>query len=335
MKSRKFVDSVVLHAQAGQGGNGCVSFRREKYLPRGGPNGGDGGRGGHVILRTDPDTTSLEHILFSPDRRAPNGGHGKGKQIHGRNGRDLIVKLPCGTEVYDADTGARLADLVDPGAEVTVARGGRGGLGNVHWKTSTHQAPREHTSGGAGETGAIGLQLKLVSDVGLVGFPNAGKSSLLTRLSDAHPRIAPYPFTTLNPIVGTLIFEDYSRATVADIPGLIRGAHDGVGLGHAFLRHIERASALVIVLDMAGTDGRDPAQDLADLRQELALHDASLSTRPTLIVANKMDVPRAAETLTEFRSATGVDPLCVSAATGNGIPELKDTIRRLCRPHEG
>lgn len=329
MKSRRFVDSVILHAQAGSGGNGCASFRREKFVPKGGPDGGDGARGGHVILRAHPDTTSLEYLFYSPHQRAKHGGHGKGKQLHGRNGEDLVIRVPRGTEVHDDITGIMIADLVEADDDVVVARGGQGGKGNIHWKSATHRAPTEHTDGEPGEEAQLSLQLKLISDFGLVGFPNAGKSSLLTCLSDAHPRVAPYPFTTLNPIVGTLIFEDYRHATIADIPGLIEGAHDGVGLGHAFLRHIERASALVFVIDMGAVDGREPTRDFVNLKEELRLHDESLASRPALVVANKMDLPEAEEKLAEFRKETGLDPLRVSADSGEGVEELKQAIHEL------
>ena len=329
MKSRKFVDSVRIHVEAGNGGNGCVSFRREKYEPHGGPDGGDGGRGGSVILVGDRDVTSLERLSFNPHQRAEKGGHGRGKQAHGRSGRDLSVPVPCGTEVWGLEDDELRGDIVADGQELLVARGGRGGLGNRHWKSATHQAPREHTDGEPGEVVELRLELKLVADVGLVGFPNAGKSSLLTGLSDAHPRIGAYPFATLNPIVGTLIFEDYSRKTIADIPGLIVGAHSGVGLGDAFLRHVERARALVFVIDMAGVDGRDPCDDYRSLLRELDLYKPHLSDRPSLVVANKMDLPAAQEHLAEFRQRSGVEPIPVSALAQEGLDALKTAIRKL------
>ncbi len=329
MKARTFVDTATLYAKGGNGGNGCVSFRREKYVPRGGPDGGDGGRGGHVILRCNRDENSLIRLYFAPHQRARNGGHGKGKQLHGRNGKDLYVAVPPGTEVWDPETGVLLGDIVEHDQEFLVARGGRGGRGNVHWKSPTHQAPTEHTDGDKTEQLTLRLELKLVADMGLVGFPNAGKSSILTGISDAHPKIGAYPFTTLNPIIGTLIFEDYSRITVADIPGLIEGAHDGVGLGHAFLRHIERAYCLVYVIDMAGVDARKPHEDYHSLRRELEMHRADLVTRPAKVVANKMDLPEAEENLATFKAETGTDPIRVSASTGEGLDALKAAMSAL------
>ncbi|MBN1675456.1 MAG: GTPase ObgE [Kiritimatiellae bacterium] len=334
MKAHTFVDSVALHVQAGAGGNGCVSFRREKFVPRGGPDGGDGGRGGHIILRGDCNENSLLAVYYTPDRRAEHGEHGKGKRCHGHDGKDIIIAVPCGTEIHDARTGECIGDIVADGEELLVAQGGRGGLGNCHWKSPTHQAPREHTDGEPGRESWLRLELKLMADVGLVGFPNAGKSSLLTAISDAHPKVAAYPFTTLNPIIGTVIFPDYSRVTVADIPGLIEGAHSGVGLGDAFLRHVERAPVLVHVIDMAGVDGRLPRDDYHALRTELTLYREDLVERPTLIVANKMDLPSAAENLREFEGRTGVHPMPVSAAKGWGLDELKDALFRLHAQHE-
>lgn len=329
MKARTFVDSIALQARAGDGGNGCVSFRREKFVPRGGPDGGDGGRGGHVILRADRDEDSLIRIYYSPHQRGGHGGHGRGKGRHGRNGKDCIVAIPCGTEVRERETGALLGDIVAHGDELVVAHGGRGGLGNMHWKSSTHQAPTEHTDGTPGDEVELQLELKIVADVGLVGFPNAGKSSLLSKLSDAHPKVAAYPFTTLNPVIGTVIFPDYSRLRVADIPGLLEGASEGVGLGHAFLRHIERASYLVFVVDMAGVDQRDPYDDYANLRRELQLHKEELIGRSSIVVANKMDLPEAAENLAGFSEKAQCRPVEVSAERGTGIEELKEAIWEL------
>lgn len=330
MKSRKFVDSVVLYARAGAGGNGCVSFRREKFVPCGGPDGGDGGRGGNITLKADYDEDSLVRLFFTPHQRAGNGGYGKGKKLHGRNGKDLVLPVPIGTEVHNTETGEMLGDLTAHDDELTIAHGGRGGKGNCRWKTSTHQAPTEHTDGEPGEELKLRLLLKLVSNAGLVGFPNAGKSSLLAKISDAHPRVGAYPFTTLNPVIGTMIFDDYSRLRVADIPGLITGAHDGIGLGHAFLRHIERAAYLIYVLDMAGVDGRLPHDDYASLKREIGLHKKDLLTRPSLLVANKSDLPEAGPNLKIFIKKTGLIPIPISATTGEGIPELKDAIFTFC-----
>jgi len=332
MKTRTFIDSVTIHATGGNGGNGCVGFRREKFVPYGGPDGGDGGRGGHVILQGDHDTDSLVRFFYSPEQRAPAGGHGRGQKCTGRNGQDLILKVPCGTVVRRQDSGELVGDVVEHGQQLIVAGGGRGGLGNCHWKSATHQAPREHTDGEPGEAVTLQLDLKIVADVGLVGFPNAGKSSLITRLSDAHPKIAAYPFTTLNPIIGTLIYDDFFRVKIADIPGLIKGAHAGAGLGYEFLRHIERTTALVFVIDMAGVDTRVPHEDYLSLRAELAQYQAEMLERPSLVVANKMDLPEAAENLKVFKRKTKTKPLAVSAVTGDGIPELKAAIHALYPP---
>jgi len=334
VKSRTFVDQVTVHAIAGNGGNGCVAFRREKFVPRGGPSGGDGGRGGHVILQGDRDVASLIGLYYQPHQRAEDGGHGKGKNLHGRNGKDRVVRIPCGTEVRGAADDALLADIVEHGQTFVVARGGAGGLGNTHWKSATHQAPREHTDGEAGEQIDLRLTLKLVADAGLVGFPNAGKSSLLRALSDAHPKVGAYPFTTLNPVIGTLIFDDYRRLTVADIPGLIEGAHAGVGLGHDFLRHIERAAGLVFVIDMGAVDGREPADDYRKLREELRLHREDLASRPSIVVANKMDLADAAENLAAFKRDTGTDPLPVSATEKQGLDALRSALRRQVAPRD-
>lgn len=327
MKSRSFIDTVTLYAEAGAGGDGCCSFRREKFVPFGGPDGGDGGHGGDVILRGNRDDTSLIRIFYTPHQRGKRGGHGKGKCLHGRNGEDCIVPVPLGTEVWDMET--LLGDIIEHGQELVVTRGGRGGRGNPHWKSSTHQAPREHTAGEPSEHKTLRLKLKILADLGLVGLPNAGKSSLLTALSDAHPKIAAYPFTTLNPIIGTLIFDEYSRATLADIPGLIEGAHQGIGLGDTFLRHIERASGLIHVIDMAGVDGRRPEDDYRTLQRELDLYQPGLTQRPSLIVANKMDLDESKENLKQFRKETGVDLIPVSATTGEGLDPLRAAIHTL------
>lgn len=331
MKTRTFIDSVTIHALGGKGGNGCVSFRREKYVPRGGPDGGDGGRGGHVILRADPNTDSLISLYFQPHQHAPGGQHGMGKKMHGRNGADLVVLVPRGTEVRNATTNEVFGDLVESGQEMTVAKGGKGGLGNPHWQTTTHQTPYEHTDGEPGDEFNLRLELKLMADVGLVGFPNAGKSSVVSRISNAHPKVAPYAFTTINPIIGTVMVDDYSRFSVADIPGMIAGAHEGVGLGDRFLRHIERSACLAFVIDMAGTEGRDPAADYKVLRRELELYNPALLERPFVVVANKMDLPGAAKLLTSFKRKTKTKPIPISAETGDGIDELKKFLNRMVR----
>jgi GTP-binding protein len=327
LKAVHFVDVCPLLAFAGNGGNGCASFRREKRIPRGGPDGGDGGRGGHVTVRADPNEDNLLSIWYAPHRRAGHGEHGRGKQQYGKNGRDIVVPVPCGTVVWDEATGEIVGEVVAAGQELLVARGGTGGRGNMHWRTSVNRAPRQFTKGDPGEEKRLRLELKLIADVGLVGFPNAGKSSLLAGLSDARPKIAPYPFTTLHPMIGTLIYDDMSRLRVADIPGLIEGAHAGTGLGHEFLRHVERAACLAFVIDMAGVDGREPWADYRTLRREIKLHRADLAERPSLVIANKMDLPEAAENLPKFVSRTRTRPLRVSAVTGEGLPALREAIR--------
>jgi len=332
MKTRKFIDSMVILAAAGPGGNGCLAFRREKYIAKGGPDGGDGGRGGHVILKAEPNTDSLISLFFNPEQRAEKGQHGMGKRMHGRNGGDLVVLVPCGTEVRDASSGQLLCDLVEPGAEMIVAKGGKGGLGNPHWQTSTHQTPYEHTEGEPGEEKRIQLDVKLLADVGLVGFPNSGKSSILSRISNAHPKIGPYTFTTINPIIGTVkVGEDFEATSyrVADIPGIIKNAHKGVGLGIEFLRHIERAACLAIVIDMSGSEGRDPVEDYKVVCHELKMYNEALLTRSTLVVANKMDLPEAAENLKLFRKKTKTKPLPVSSETGEGLDLLKSRLLQM------
>jgi len=331
VKVRQFVDSAKIYVAAGDGGNGCAHFRREKYIPYGGPDGGDGGHGAHVILHASPDVDSLLNLYFSPHQRAEAGGPGRGNNKHGKDGENLIVPVPIGTEVWDGETHAMLGELMEAGAELIVAHGGRGGLGNPHWKTAVHQAPREFTPGVAGELKTIRLELKIAADFGLVGFPNSGKSSLISQLTHAHPKIGPYPFTTLNPIIGTLHFDDYIKATITDIPGLIKGAYLGVGLGQRFLRHIERSAALIYVIDMAGSEDRDPIQDYRTLRNELDQYRHELLLRPSVIVANKMDLPEAAKKLVAFRKATRTKPIPVSALTGDGLADLKETLRKQLR----
>ena len=334
LKRRRFIDSVSIRVVAGAGGNGCASFRREKFVPRGGPDGGDGGRGGHVFAEADRNVDSLVALYFQPLQRAGDGEHGRGKQQYGRNGRDLTIKVPCGTEIRDSQSGDLLGELLENGARLQIATGGRGGLGNCHWKTSTNQAPRQHTDGEPGETKQLRFDLKIIADIGLIGFPNAGKSTLIGKISQARPRVAAYPFTTLNPVVGTIKYDDiYQEIRVVDIPGLIPGAHAGVGLGTAFLRHVERARALLLVLDMAGTEGRSPVNDYNNLLEELRLYRADLLQRPRLVAANKMDLPAASANLTEFRSQTGIQPLPISASEGTGITELQQAMYNLIWPH--
>ncbi len=324
MKHVVFKDRVKLYIRAGNGGNGCVSFRREKFIPKGGPDGGDGGHGGSVILRCDVNEDSLLPLYYKPHQRAKHAQQGMGSHCHGRNSDDCIVKVAPGTVVTDAETDEFLGELLNDGEELVVAKGGKGGLGNLRYKSSTNQAPREFTEGTLGEEKVLWLELKLKADVGLVGYPNAGKSTLLSRLTHAHPKIAPYPFTTINPIVGTMEYENFSRLKFADIPGLIDGAHEGVGLGHQFLRHIERSRFILFILDMAGTDDRNPTDDFLHLKEELRLHMEELSCTPYLVVANKMDSPGADEKLKEFKSRTDENIIEISAELGEGLEPIKE-----------
>lgn len=334
MKTRTFVDHVLVHVRAGKGGDGSCSFRREACVPEGGPDGGDGGRGGHVIFKGSRDVDSLIALYFAPQLFAEDGVAGRGQKMYGRKGKDLIVPVPCGTVVLDAESGAVMADVVEHGQEVIIANGGKGGLGNVHFRTSTHQVPTEHTPGDPGDEYRLKLELKTIADAGLLGFPNAGKSSLLTCISDAHPKIASYPFTTLNPIVGTVEYPDFSQLRVADVPGIIEGAAAGVGLGIDFLKHLARSRVLVYVIDMAGTDNRQPWKDYLTLRKEIEQHDAELLARPSLVLANKMDEDAAVENLPRFIRETGVTPLQVSAIDprNDGVAQFKQRLWEILRP---
>ncbi len=325
-----FVDKATITVKAGDGGNGCCSFHREKFVPRGGPDGGDGGGGGNVILEATNSEQSLQALVFNRHYQAQSGPGGKGSNMHGRKAPDITLKVPIGTIVTDAETGELVVDMNEAGMSVVVAQGGRGGRGNPRFATQTNRAPRECEPGFPGEERELRLELKTIADVGLVGYPNAGKSTLLRAVSAARPKVAPYPFTTLHPVVGVMEYPDFARITMADIPGLIEGAHDNVGLGHAFLRHIERTTLLAYVLDMGGVDGRTPWDDLAHLREELDLYMPGLSKRATIIVANKMDLPEAAANLETLRSMLThelfeIIPVCAEAAE---LGELKDIIRR-------
>jgi len=341
-----FVDRVKVFAQAGKGGRGCVSFRREKFVPKGGPDGGDGGRGGDVILRADRHVDNLANLFYEPIVKAKSGGHGMGKKMAGRAGAEKIVKVPVGSVVWSADESKHgtsnlqsstpksdqsviepLVDLVRDRQEFVLCRGGAGGKGNVHFKSSRNRAPRQYTEGEEGEQGHFLFELRTIADAGLVGYPNAGKSTLLRKISAARPKVAAYPFTTLHPIVGVMELPGYRRAAIADIPGLIEGAHRGLGLGHEFLRHITRCRILIFVVDVAGSEGRNPIEDLQNLRREIGLHDPALSSRPWLVVANKMDLPGAETNLRALRERfSKIKIIPTSAANGQGIAELKDTL---------
>jgi len=330
-----FVDRIKVFAQAGSGGRGSVSFRREKFVPKGGPDGGDGGRGGDVILRADRHVDNLSNLFYEPIIKAKSGGHGMGKKMHGKSAPAKIVKVPVGTIVWPADekgrptSAAPIVDLTQDGQEFVLCRGGAGGKGNVHFKSSRNRAPRQYTEGEEGEAGHFSLELRTIADAGLVGYPNAGKSTLLRQISAARPRVAAYPFTTLHPIIGVVEFSGYRRATIADIPGLIEGAHRGLGLGHEFLRHITRCRIFLFVIDVAGSEGRNPVKDLQQLRKELDLYDPLLSQRPWFVIANKMDLPCAEENLSGVRKKfPKIDIVPISAAKGEGIEKLKEKLEK-------
>lgn len=388
-----FVDHLKIHAKAGDGGEGCVSFRREKYVPHGGPDGGDGGKGGDVIVEVDPHADSLRALFYRQHYKAQRGQHGMGRKKTGKSGKPIIIKVPAGTRVYripapepkhpdefeepenefvaedveiaaDADEKSEtetmsettdpgatqasgcdegegneeapslepemIADLTEPGTRFVLCKGGIGGLGNQHFATPTNQVPIEKEPPGKGEEGWFYLELRQIADVGLVGFPNAGKSTLLGALSNAAPKVAAYPFTTLKPKVGVVEFRGFQRATVADIPGLIEGASENVGLGHEFLRHVTRCRLLLFVIDTAAVDARDPISDLQNLRKEIKLYDEELSQRPWLIVANKMDLEASEENLAYLRQRFPRQEIIpISADTGDGLEALKERLREL------
>jgi GTPase len=317
-----FVDRVSIFVRGGDGGNGIVSFRKEKYVPRGGPNGGDGGAGGSVIVRAMDGLTNLAHLSHQRHWTADRGAHGGGSDCTGRDGKDRIIEVPPGTIVRDHSMGHILRDLKAVDEEVNVARGGRGGRGNAHFKTATNRAPRQCEKGTLGEQRKIDLELKTIADVGLIGLPNAGKSTLLSRISRAHPEIADYPFTTKYPNLGTVQVGDSHGFVVADIPGLIEGAHEGHGLGHEFLRHVERTRLLVHLIDPLPMDGSDPVANYLMIRNELEHYSAALAKRPELVVVTKLDLTEAHETLDRVAARLGVEVLGISAVTGERIPKL-------------
>jgi len=370
-----FVDHIKIYAKAGDGGNGKVSFRRAKFIPKGGPDGGDGGDGGDIVLQVDHHTDNLKQFFFQQKQKAPFGAGGGANRCTGKSGKDLVLKVPQGTVVYrdvappeaatasgesddgewddaaeidavedeqeeladgnddesseDAEGGQRemIVDLTDPDQKFVLCKGGAGGKGNWHFKSSTNQTPIEAVPGVPGEEGWFYLELRKIADAGLVGFPNAGKSTLLCALSAARPKVAAYPFTTLKPMVGVVDFDGYRRATVADIPGLIEGAHANVGLGHEFLRHITRCRLLLFVVDLAAVDGRDPVSDIQMLRTEVNLYDVELATRPWLIVANKIDLPESAEALKVLEARfPKIEIIPISADTGEGLEVLRERL---------
>ena len=320
-----FVDEVEIVALAGGGGNGCIAFRREKFIPHGGPAGGDGGDGGSVHLSADESFTTLQHLAGKHHWRAKRGGHGEGKNRHGRNGADVTVRVPPGTIVYDADRGLMLRDLAAAGDRICVAEGGKGGRGNSAFKSATNQAPRIAEPGEPGQERRLRLELKLIADVGLVGKPNAGKSTLLSRLSKARPKVAAYPFTTLHPHLGIVEMSRYRRFVMADIPGLIEGAHEGAGLGDAFLRHVERTRILLHMLNVEPGDG-DPAANYRAIREELGQYSGALAAKPEIIAANKMDLTGADDALDRLRDTLGREVIGISAVTGLGLNELAERV---------
>jgi GTP-binding protein len=323
-----FLDRVTIWVHAGDGGDGAATFRQEAHVPRGGPDGGDGGRGGSVYLRVDAGQTTLRDFTHRHHYKAESGGRGTKARRHGAAGEDLTLDVPPGTAIYDDESGELIADLVAVGQVALVARGGRGGLGNTHFKSSTHQAPKHAQKGEPGAEGWLRLELRLIADIGLVGLPNAGKSTLLAAVTAATPKIADYPFTTLEPNLGVMDLgdEDERRPTIADVPGLIEGASSGAGLGHAFLRHIERTRILVHVIDGAS---RDPEWDYDVIRSELTAHDPALLEKPIVVAFNKLDLPAAREAWPAFRrarQAEGIEVLAISAADGEGLPVFRSRI---------
>ena len=324
-----FIDEATIRIKAGGGGNGCMAFRREKFVPRGGPSGGDGGRGGDIIMESSERHNTLIHFRFNPEYTGERGRHGEGSNCTGRDGEPIVLKVPVGTIVYDKNTGEAVHDFSKADERIIVAHGGRGGRGNQHFATSTHQAPREHEPGKPGEERVLKLELKLLADVGLVGYPNVGKSTLISRISAARPKIADYPFTTLEPNLGVVTIGEFPHEdsyVVADIPGLIEGAHTGTGLGAQFLRHVERTRALAHIVDVSDASGRpDPVQDFKVIMNELASFGAGLEQKPVMVVASKMDVV-SKEKLAQLRKYSKrlkLDLYEISAVTGLGIPQLK------------
>src|SRR5207253_227490 len=326
-----FIDEAKIRVKAGGGGNGCVAFRREKYVPRGGPSGGDGGKGGDIYMESSERHNTLVHFRFNPEYKAQRGRHGEGANKTGREGEDIILKVPVGTILYDDETGEKIHDFSQPDERIVVARGGRGGRGNARFATSTHQAPREHEDGRPGEERVYRLELKLLADVGLVGYPNVGKSTLISRISAARPKIADYPFTTLEPGLGVVSADgapgrNIGRTfVVADLPGLIEGAHAGAGLGTRFLRHIERTRLLAHLIDTSDASDRDPVRDFEIIQGELAAFSAALAAKPMLVVATKLDATtdRARlESLRAFCASRQLEFYAISAVTGEGVAHL-------------
>lgn len=326
-----FIDRTKIRVQGGHGGNGVTAFRREKFVPRGGPSGGEGGRGGDIWMEADESLNTLLHLRYNPEHVAERGRHGEGSNRSGREGADTTVRVPVGTQVFDAATNELLKDFTEHGERWLAARGGRGGFGNAHFATSTNRAPRYHQEGSEGEERELQLELKLLADVGLVGFPNAGKSTLISTISAAKPKIADYPFTTLEPHLGVVDLGEFRTFVVADIPGLIEGAHKGAGLGDRFLRHVERTKLLLHLVDVSSLSGRDAVQDYKTINRELAAYDARLAARPQIVVATKLDAldePERLESLRRRAEAEGRPFLAISSATKQGVKELISAVAR-------
>lgn len=326
-----FVDRAEITVKAGNGGNGCCSFRREAFVPKGGPNGGDGGDGGDVIFVASTGELTLSDFVFNRHFSAENGGDGRSKDMHGRRGQNLVIKVPLGTIIRNKETGDVLADIDEAGAEVVIAKGGHGGRGNARFATPSNRAPREHEPGEVTEPLELGLELKLIADVALVGYPNAGKSTLLSRISNAHPKVAAYPFTTLHPVIGVMEYPDFRKVTVADIPGLIDGAHLNRGLGHYFLRHIERTKLLIYLVDLGGVDGRDPNDDVRILKNELEAYMEGLSSRAKIVLANKTDLVEDQDVIDDFilNAEDGLEVIPISAKNDDSFEQVKQRIREL------
>jgi GTP-binding protein len=329
-----FVDETEIHVRGGKGGNGVAAFLREKGRPWGGPAGGDGGRGGSVLFEASVHVNTLFHLYRRRLLAAKNGQPGSNKNCSGKSGKDVKVKVPCGTIVRDRETNDVLCDLTGDGQTFNVAPGGKGGRGNQHFATSTHQTPLEFEKGKPGTERDLHLELKLIADVGLIGLPNAGKSTLLSRLSAAHPKIAPYPFTTREPQLGIVDLGEYHQIVMADLPGLIEGAHAGAGLGDEFLKHVERTSLLLHLIDIAPLDGKDPVENYRMIENELKLYSETLHSRPRLLVANKMDMDDADGNLSRLREALGSDIIGISAATGQGLKELSARLKEWTARHK-
>jgi GTP-binding protein len=325
----RFVDEATIYVKAGDGGDGCVSFRREKYVPRGGPNGGDGGKGGDVVFRCDPNLNTLLDLVSKAVFRAGDGQDGKSKNQHGADGADVLIRVPVGTIIFDQDTDLALIDMKEAGVSIAVARGGKGGRGNVHFASSINQTPTQFEEGQPGQERHLRLELKLVADVGLIGQPNAGKSTLLSRISAAHPKIAPYPFTTLQPAVGIVELDALRRFTAADLPGLIRGAHEGKGLGDEFLRHIERTRIIVHLVDAIPLDGTDPVENYHAIRRELGLYSSRLAEKLEIVAANKIDLYGAERGVEKLRQGLGCEVFAISALTGQGLRPLLEKVAQV------